>query len=110
MTNESDFSSGNVLNGNLLKGSPKNDNTPFLSLGPKLYEFYLLNIKEDILMDIVDGRHLRSINTMEVKGYCQLYPSSAFICLVTSILQNILFCVQQKKETHKQVEGEKILT
>ncbi len=47
---------------------------------------------------------------MEVNGYRQLYPSSAFICLVTSILQNIFFCVQQKKETHKQVEGEKIMT
>ncbi len=30
-------------------------------------------------------------------------------CLVTSILQNIFFCVQQKKETHTglgQLEGE----
>ncbi len=30
-------------------------------------------------------------------------------CLVTDILQNILFCVQQKKETHtglEQLEGE----
>ncbi len=62
MTNGSDFSGGNALNGGLLKGSPKNENaviiyTPFLSFGPKLYELYLLNIEEDILMDIVDGSH-----------------------------------------------------
>jgi len=25
-------------------------------------------------------------------------------CLITNILQNILFCVQQKKETHKGLE------
>jgi len=34
-------------------------------------------------------------------------------CLVTNILQNIFFCVQQKKETHtglKQLEGEEMMT
>jgi len=33
-------------------------------------------------------------------------------CLVTNILQNILFCVQQKKEIHKGLEheGEKMKT
>ncbi len=38
-------------------------------------------------------------NTMEVNGYRQ----------VTNILQNTLYCAQQKKETHtglEQVEGE----
>ncbi len=38
---------------------------------------------------------------MEVNGYCWM--------LVTNILQNIIFCVKQKKETHtglNQVEGE----
>jgi len=34
-------------------------------------------------------------------------------CLVTNILQNILFCAQQKRETHtglEQHEGEKMMT
>jgi len=34
-------------------------------------------------------------------------------CLVTDIIQNILFCVQQKKDIHtglKQLEGEYMMT
>jgi len=42
--------------------------------------------------------------------FSQLWKSMGSInCLVTDILQNIFFCVQQKKEIHtglKQVEGE----
>ncbi len=43
-----------------------------------------------------------------------LWKSTATInCLVTNILQNVLFCVQQTKEAHtglEQVEVEQIMT
>ncbi len=38
---------------------------------------------------------------------------AAVSCLVTNIHQNIIFCVQKKKETHRgleQVEGELMIT
>ncbi len=49
--------------------------------------------------------HSMEKNTMEVNGYQQL--------LVTNILQNIFFCVQQNKEIHtglEQHEGEYMMT
>ncbi len=53
-------------------------------------------------MLISDGSHWLKTKTMEVSGYRHLFD---YI-----ILQNIFFCVQQKKETHaglEQVDGEK---
>jgi len=64
--------------------------------------FLLLNTKEDILNynQTVDGLQWKKI----------LWKSMGSInCLVTNGLQNIFFCVQQKKETHtglEQLEGE----
>ncbi len=62
--------------------------------------FILLNTKEDILKNFgkqtVDGSH--SI------FFFHIWKSMATVnCLVTHILQNIFFCVQQLKEIHKNI-------
>ncbi len=64
--------------------------------------FLLLNTEEDILKNVgnqtVDGSH-----------WLLYYGVAAVNCLITNILQNTFFCVQQKKGIHtglKQLEGE----
>jgi len=69
----------------------------------KINFFLVLNTKEDILKNV-------SNQTVDGPQWFPLYFNLWSInCLITDILQNIFFCVQQKKETHtglKQLEGE----
>ncbi len=59
--------------------------------------FLVLNTEEDILKNAgnqtVNGSH-----------WLLYYGVAAVNCLVTSILQNNVFCVQQKKEIHTGLE------
>ncbi len=63
----------------------------------------LLNIKEDTLKNDgnqflvpIDSSYSVFFHTMEVMG-----PSN---CLITSIVPNILFCIQQQKKSHTGLE------
>jgi len=64
---------------------------------PNLYEFLSLTEHKRRYFEIWVTKQLISTNdfhSMEVNG----------VGLVTDILQNIIFCIQQKKETHTGLE------
>ncbi len=71
-----------------------------------IHLFRLLDTKEDILKNVgkltaIDF-HSISFHAIEVNGYRQLFG-----------YQNVIFCVQQKKETHtglERLEGELMRT
>ncbi len=73
----------------------------------------MLNTKEDILKNVEESNSCWSPLTSRV-GKEILWKSVGTInCLITSILQNIFFYVQHKKETHTGLEwheGEEIMT
>jgi len=60
--------------------------------------FLLLNTKDCILKKM--GSQTVNVHSMEKKYYGSQWGPS----LLTNILQNIFFCVQQKKEIHTGLE------
>jgi len=70
-----------------------------------LQEFFLLlNTEKDILKNVgnqtVDGSHWIPYRKKKIP----LKSMASVNCLVTNNLQNIFYCVQQKKETHTGLE------
>jgi len=91
-----------------LKGiSPKNVNFVIIYSSLKLLQtcmsfFLLMNTNEDILKNV--GK--KTVDCIEFHSKTRQWTVN---CLVTNILQNIFFCVHQKKETQtdlKQLEDE----
>jgi len=78
-----------------------------LQVVSNLYEFLLLNTKEDILKN---ARQL--MDPIDFHIFFLLWKSMGYKyvinCMVTDILQNIFFCIQQKKfiQVFKQLDGE----
>jgi len=71
-----------------------------------LYEFLLLNTKEDILKNDWDFGTINLHSSFIFLLWKSMLPNNH---LVPIVLQNIVLCVQQKKETHtglQQLEGE----
>jgi len=66
-----------------------------------------LNTKEDILKNVIEKLMVAIVFSPHFERQC------AINCLGINDLQNIFFCVQQKKETRSglgQLKGDKVMT
>ncbi len=93
----------NIIHPNKAVVHPNAKILSWFTLDPNLYEFLLLSTKEDILKSVGKKKHL----LVAIDFHCIDSSNKSMATgnsLVTNNLQNILFCVEQKKETHTGLE------